>query len=78
MAAGGGVFAGVAIGRAVAAEGDAAFLTGAQVHPIGADLDACFAFEALRMEHGRDRYEMGTWFVRHIVFTEIGVRRIPG
>ena len=38
------VFAGVTVRRGIAAEGDAAFLTGAKMHPGRADLDALDAF----------------------------------
>ena len=43
------VFGGVPIWRAVAAERDAAFLAGPQMHPVVADLHAFFAFPALRL-----------------------------
>ena len=43
------VFAGVLVRRTVAAERDAAFLAGAQMNPIVADLHALRAFAALRL-----------------------------
>ncbi len=43
------VLAGVTVRRAVAAERDAAFLAGPQMHPVCADLHAFFAFAALRL-----------------------------
>ena len=43
------VLAGVTVRRAVAAERDAAFLAGPQMHPVCADLHAFFAFTALRL-----------------------------
>jgi len=49
MSAGMRVLACVPVWRAVAAECRAARLTSAQMHPIRADLDAFFAFEALRL-----------------------------
>jgi hypothetical protein len=42
------VFAGVTIWRAIATEGHAALLARAQVYPARPDLDALFAFAALR------------------------------
>jgi hypothetical protein len=49
MARGVRVFAGVLVRRAVAAERNAAFLAGAQMNPVVADLDALRAFAAFRL-----------------------------
>jgi hypothetical protein len=43
------VLACVPVWRAVAAERNSAFLAGPQMHPVVADLDAFFAFAALRV-----------------------------
>ena len=43
------VAGGVPVWGTIAAERRAACLTGAQMHPVRADLDAFFAFEALRL-----------------------------
>jgi hypothetical protein len=43
------VFAGVSIWRAVATERKTACLARPQMHPVVADLDAFFAFAALRL-----------------------------
>jgi len=43
------VFSGVTIWRAVAAERNAARLTGAQMNPVRPDLHALLAFPALRL-----------------------------
>ncbi len=59
------VFAGVLIWRAVAAERDAAFLAGSQVDPLRSDLHAFFAFTALRLFDGRDRFEVRTRGIIH-------------
>ena len=53
-----GVFTGVLVRRAVAAECYAALLAGAQMHPVCADFNALFAFEALRMFYRPNRLEM--------------------
>src|SRR5438445_12511825 len=65
MTAGPRVFAGVAVGGAVAAQGGAAFLAGAQMDPLRAHLDALRAFPALGVPHSRDRGEMSAGTVRH-------------
>ena len=44
-----GMFAGVTIRRAVAAERNAARLTSAQMNPVRPDLHALLAFPALRL-----------------------------
>jgi hypothetical protein len=44
-----GMFAGVTIRRAIAAERDAASLTSAQMNPLRTDLYALFAFPSLRL-----------------------------
>jgi hypothetical protein len=49
MAGGVRVFAGVLVRRAVAAERNAAFLAGAQMYPVVADLHALRAFAAFRL-----------------------------
>jgi len=56
---------GVAIRRVVTTQRRAARLTGAQVHPLGADLHALFAFPSLRVFDARNRLDMYTRFVRH-------------
>jgi hypothetical protein len=43
------VFGGMSIFRAVAAEGHATCLARPEMHPVVADLDAFFAFAALRL-----------------------------
>jgi hypothetical protein len=43
------VFRGVTVGRAITAERNTAFLAGPQMHPVVTDLDAFFAFAALRL-----------------------------
>ena len=43
------VFAGVTVRRAVTTERDATRLARSQMHPVAADLDAFFAFAALRL-----------------------------
>src|SRR5262245_38881394 len=65
MAARACVLAGVAIGRAVAAQRRAAFLAGAQMHPRRANLDALLAHAMLRQLYFRDRREVCTGFVGH-------------
>jgi hypothetical protein len=49
MPGGVGMFAGVTVRRAVAAERNAARLTSAQMDPLCADLHALLAFAALRL-----------------------------
>jgi hypothetical protein len=58
MAAGPGVFTGMFVWRTVAAEGYAALLAGAEMHPPGADLHAFFAFKALWQPHRFNGVEM--------------------
>ena len=48
----------VLVGRVVAAERLAALLAGPQMNPGCADLDALFAFAALRLLDGFDRSDM--------------------
>jgi hypothetical protein len=55
MSTGMRMFAGVPIGRAVAAKGDSACLACPQMYPIGADLYALFTFTALRLLNRIDR-----------------------
>jgi len=56
------VFARVPVWRAIATQGDATFLAGPQMNPVGADLHALFAFAALRMFYRLNRFEMGAGF----------------
>jgi len=65
MTAGVGVFAGVLIRRAVAAQCDAAFLTGSQVNPLRADLYALGAFANFRLLDGFNPVEMQTAAIAH-------------
>ena len=58
MAAISRVFAGVTIRRAVAAQGDAALLTGAQVNPFRADLNALGALRVITLFDRQDGVEM--------------------
>ena len=60
------VFAGVLVRRAVAAQGDTALLTGAQMHPFRSDLHALSAFGNLRLFDGRDRVEMRAAAIAHL------------
>ena len=53
-----GVFTGVLVRRAVAAECYAALLAGAQMHPRSANFDALFALLTLRMFHRSNRVEV--------------------
>ena len=46
-----GVFAGVTIWRAIAAERHPARLAGAQMHPVGTDLYAFYALAAIWLFH---------------------------
>jgi hypothetical protein len=61
------VFAGVPVWRAVAAECRSARLTGAQMHPIRADLYALFAFTALWLFDRLDRVKMRATSIGHDV-----------
>ncbi len=61
------VFAGVPIWRAVAAERDATGLTGPQMNPVVADLNALFAFLTLRMFYRPNRFEMRARCHRHLL-----------
>ena len=70
MSGGLGVFAGVLIRRAVAAQCDPTSLTRAQMNPVIPDLDALFAFAALRLFNGSDRVEMRTASGGHDSFTD--------
>lgn len=56
---------GVAIRRAIAAKCDAAFLTGAQMHPLRADLHTLGAFANFWLFDGCNRVEMRAAPVRH-------------
>jgi hypothetical protein len=59
------VLAGVLVWRAIAAERNAAFLAGPQVDPLRPDLYAFFAFAALRLFDGRNRFEVRTRGIIH-------------
>src|SRR5262245_60718767 len=59
------VLAGMAIWRAVATERGAAILTGPQVDPLRADLDALVTLAVLRMFYRFDRPQVRTRVVRH-------------
>ena len=56
------MFAGVLIWRAVAAQRDSTRLARPEMHPIGTDLHAFFAFASLRLldRLNRDRIQMST------------------
>jgi hypothetical protein len=75
MPAGVRVPGGVAVGRAVAAQGDAAFLTGPQMDPLRVDLDALLAHPVRSVFDGFDGAEMGADFFRHdfdrLLFVEL-------
>ncbi len=58
MAAGVRMFTGVAVRRTIAAQGDAAFLAGAEMHPSRADLDAFRALETIRRFDFGDRFDV--------------------
>ena len=61
------VLACVLVWRAVAAKCRAARLTGAQMHPVRTDLDALFAFTALRVLDRLDRVKMRATSIGHTV-----------
>jgi hypothetical protein len=65
MARGVRMFTGMAVRRAVAAQGDPTLLTRAQVHPVIADFHTFSAFANFRLFHGCDRAEMRAGSVRH-------------
>ena len=67
MLAGVCVLAGVAIGRAIAAQRAAASLAGSQMDPLVADLDALFAFASLGVFDGGDGFDLGTNVVGHLL-----------
>ena len=67
MSAGMRVLACMPVWRAVAAKCRAARLTSAQMHPIRADLDALFAFTALRVFDRVDRVKMRATSIGHSV-----------
>ena len=70
MATGVGVFAGVLIRRAVAAQGDSTRLARAEMHPIRTHLNAFFTFATMRLLNrlNSDRIQMGTASDTHIDF----------
>ena len=67
MTTGGRVFAGVLIRRAVAAQRDSTRLARPEMHPIGTDLYAFFAFATLRLldRVSLDRVQMRTTLEVH-------------
>ena len=67
MFGGARVFGRVPVRRAITAECDAALLTRAQMYPLRADLHAFSAFAVLRLLNRRDRVEMRTTSVRHLL-----------
>ena len=60
------VFTGVAIWRRVAAQGDAALLTGSKMDPLGADLYAFGAFLNLRQFDSLNCVEMRAAAIGHV------------
>ena len=62
MSTGVRVFAGVLIRRAVAAQRDSTRLARPQMHPVGTDLHAFFAFATMRLldRLNLDQFQMGT------------------
>ena len=60
-----GVFAGMLVGRAVAAQRGAAFLTGPQVEPLRIHLDALGALPTLGVFDRLDGSQMGAGWVSH-------------
>ena len=62
-----GVLAGVPVRGAIATERYAACLTGSEMDPVAADLDAFRAFEAAWVFHRRDRGNVIASLVRHRV-----------
>ena len=62
MSTGVGVFTGVLIRRAVAAQRDSTRLTRSEMHPIGTDLHAFFALATMRLldRIDRERIQMRT------------------
>lgn len=65
MAARGGVFARMAIGRTVATQGNPALLTGSQMHPGRADGHAGLTGAGCRQRDFTDFRDMRAGFVRH-------------
>jgi hypothetical protein len=70
-----GVFGRVAVGRVIATQRPAARLTGAQMDPLRANLDALIAFAAFRISNRCDGSEMRARFVRHggLLFSRKGM-----
>ena len=60
MSTGARVFAGVLIRRAIAAQRDSTRLARPEMHPIGTDLHAFFAFASLRLLNRFNRIQMRT------------------
>ena len=61
------VLARVLVWRAVATERDSTCLAGPQMNPVRADLDALFAFTALRVLDRLDRVKMRATSIGHTV-----------
>jgi hypothetical protein len=63
-----GVFAGVLIRRAVAAQRDSTHLARAEMHPVGTDFHAFFTLATMRLLNrlDGDRIQMGTASDTHI------------
>ncbi len=59
------MFASMLIGRTVAAQCDAALLTGSEMNPLCADLYTFDAFAHFGLFHRFDSVEMRTWTIRH-------------
>ena len=66
MSAGPGVFCSVPIWRGVAAQRDAARLTGSQMHPSGANFHALFTLTPLWVFDGRNSRYVIASFVSHL------------
>ncbi len=60
------VFTGVPVRRAIATKRHAAFLTRAQMNPVGTDLHALLTFAVLRLFDGRHRIEMRAASASHL------------
>ena len=59
------MFARVTVGRTVTAQGEAALLTGAEMHPPCADLHTLLALMPLRTLDSGDSGDVGAGFSRH-------------
>ena len=74
-----GMFAGMPVRGAVAAEGHATCLARPEMNPVRADLHAFLAFAVLRLFNGRDRIEMraasvGHWSIYVFRYSDTGNR----